>query len=140
MLPSQSKEPLLLDPLPSPPFEEASADLFMYGGKDYLMYADHFSGWPCIAEYGREATSRATLKLLRSIFKDLGVPVRLGTDGGPQFSSSAFRSFVKRCDINHVLSSTRYSQSNGHAEAFVKKAKQLIAKRFVTTTKLLTVT
>lgn len=128
MLPSQPREPLLSDPLPSRPFEDTSADLFTHAGKDYLIYSDRLSGWPCIAEYGREATSRVTTKLLRSIFRDVGVPVRLRTDGGPQFSSSAFRSFVRRWGINHVLSSPSYPQSNGHAEAFVKKAKHLIAK------------
>ncbi|MPD06851.1 hypothetical protein E2C01_102682 [Portunus trituberculatus] len=34
---SQSKEPLFSDPLPLRPFEAASADLFVYGGKDYLI-------------------------------------------------------------------------------------------------------
>lgn len=65
---------------------------------------------------------------LHSIFKDVGVPVRLKTDGGPQFSSYMFRSFMKRWGINHAVSSPRYPQSNGHAEAFVKKAKHLIIK------------
>ena len=125
---AQPKEPLLSDPLPTRPFEEASADLLTYAGKGYLIYADRLSGWPCIAEYGREATSRATMTLLRNLFQDVGVPVRLRTDGGPQFSSSAFRSFMKRWGINHVLSSPRYPQSNEHSEAFVKKAKHLIAK------------
>ena len=39
-----------------------------------------------------------------------------------------FRSFFKRWGINHVLSSLSYLQSNGHTEAFVKKAKHLVVK------------
>ncbi|XP_045126111.1 uncharacterized protein K02A2.6-like isoform X1 [Portunus trituberculatus] len=127
VLPSQQKEPLISDPLPSRPFEDVSADLFTHAGKDYLIYADRLSGWPCVAEYGREASSRTTTKLLCRIFRDVGVPVRLRSDGGPQFTSSTFRSFTQRWGINHVMSSPGYPQSNGHAEAFVK-VKYLIAK------------
>ncbi|MPC65064.1 hypothetical protein E2C01_059188 [Portunus trituberculatus] len=58
MLPSQSKEPLLLDPLPSPPFEEASADLFMYGEMERT-------------EWYYNRSSRA-LPLLR-----IGTPIRI---------------------------------------------------------------
>ena len=122
------KEPLLSDPPPSRPFEDVSADLFTYAGKDYLIYADRLSGWPCIAEYGRDATSRTTTRFLSRLFRDVGVPVRLRTDGGPQFSSSLFRQFVKRWGITHVMFSPGYAQSNGHAEAYVKKVKHLIAK------------
>ena len=128
MLPSQQKEPLISDPLPSRPFEDVSADLFTHAGKDYLIYADRLSGWPCVAEYGREASSHTTTKLLCRIFRGVGVPVRLRSDGGSQFTSSKFQSFTQRLGINHVLSSPGYPQSNGHAEAFVKKVKYLIAK------------
>lgn len=128
MLPSQPKEPLLSDPLPSRPFEETSADLFTHAGKDYLVYADRLSGWCCIAEYSREATSRTTIRLLRNIFKDVGVPVKLRTEEGPQFSIYIFRSFVEKWGINHFLSTPRFPRSYGHAEAFVKKAKHLIMK------------
>ena len=56
------------------------------------------------------------------------MPVRLSTDGGPQFASSTFRSFVQRRVINHVISFPGYPCSNGQAEANVKKVKYLIAK------------
>ncbi|XP_045132899.1 uncharacterized protein LOC123517089 [Portunus trituberculatus] len=114
--------------VPIRPFEDVSADLFTHADKDYLIYADRLSGWSCIAEYGREASSRTTTKLLCRIFRVVGVPVRLRSNGGPQFTSSTFRSFIQRWGINHVMSSPGYPQSNEHADAFVKKVKYLIAK------------
>ncbi|XP_063585812.1 uncharacterized protein LOC134763185 [Penaeus indicus] len=61
-------------------------------------------------------------------FREVGVPVRLWTDGGPQFSSLEFQSFKKRWAVHHVISTPHYPQSNGHAEAAVKSAKYLILK------------
>ena len=45
-LPSNVKEPLRQEETPSRPFESASADLFSYAGKHYLVYVDRLSGWP----------------------------------------------------------------------------------------------
>lgn len=118
----------MCDPPPSRPFEDASADLFSYAGKDYLLYADCLSGWPHVGCYGREATSMNTVKLLRIFFVTFGVPVRLRTDGEPQFSSHAFSDFVKRWGIIHDVFSPHYPQSNGHAETYVKQVKHLIMK------------
>ena len=39
--PSQAPEPMLRYMKPSIPFEMLSADLFSYGGRAYLIYADH---------------------------------------------------------------------------------------------------
>jgi len=61
-------------------------------------------------------------------FREVSVPVRLRTDGGPQFSSLEFQSFMKRWAVHHVISTPHYLQSNGHAEATVKSAKYLILK------------
>ena len=56
------------------------------------------------------------------------MPVRLRTDGGPQFSSSTFREFMNDWGVKHIMSSPHYPQSNGHAEANVKSLKHLIEK------------
>ena len=59
---------------------------------------------------------------------DTGVPVRIRTDDGPQFSSSRFRQFLKRWGVNQSLCTPHYPQSNGHAEAAVKAMKRLVTK------------
>ena len=59
---------------------------------------------------------------------DLGVPVRLRTDGGPQFASAEFADFAKKWGVNLQLSTPHYPQSNGHAEAAVKTMKVLLPK------------
>lgn len=57
-----------------------------------------------------------------------GIPEKLETDGGPQYSSKTFDDFVKRWQIDHVKSSPHYPRSNGFAERNVQTAKNLLKK------------
>ena len=52
--------------------------------------------------------------------------MKIASDGGPQFTSSEFKSFLKTWEIHHRLSSAEYPQSNGRAKLAVKTAKQTI--------------
>ncbi|QQP56466.1 Transposon Tf2-6 polyprotein [Caligus rogercresseyi] len=58
----------------------------------------------------------------------LGVPVRLTTDGGPQFKGEAFKEFCRRWGILHDPSSPYHHIANGYAEAAVKSMKSLVKK------------
>ncbi|XP_050709713.1 uncharacterized protein LOC126994436 [Eriocheir sinensis] len=128
MLPSQQKEPYLNDDRPTRPFESVSADHFTVAGKAFLIIADRLSGWPAVAPCGRDTTTAATIRQFRCYFRDVGVPVRLRTDGGPQFTSRDFTEFLARWGVKHVVTSPYHPQSNGHAEAAVKSIKHLITK------------
>ena len=127
-LPSHAPEPLLLDPPPSRPFERTAADLFQLGGKQFLVYTDRFSGWPTVGTCGRTATSLQVVNLLKEWMVDKGIPVQLTTDGGPQFTSQAFKQFCDGWGINHTVSSPHHHQPNGAAEAAVKAVKTLLSK------------
>ena len=65
---------------------------------------------------------------MKDALTDKGVPVKLITDGGPQFSSREFKQFCGGWGITQVQSSPRYLQGNGAAEAAVKSVKNLIIK------------
>ena len=127
LLPSQQQEPYLIDDdQPTRPFESVSADFFSTAGKSFLVYADRLSGWPVVALCGTDTTTTQTIRFFRTFFRDLGVPVRLRTDGGPQFTSHEFADFLKRWGVQHDMSTPHYHQSNGHAESAVKSVKYLI--------------
>ncbi|XP_064080641.1 uncharacterized protein LOC135197509 [Macrobrachium nipponense] len=121
MQPSQQQEPWLCNENPSRPFESVSADFFSVAGKSFLVYVDRLSGWPVVVKFGTNTTAEATTRHFSHIFRDLGVPVRLMTDGGPQFTSSEFKNFLGRWGVQHVMSTPHYPQSNGHAEASCKE-------------------
>ena len=116
-LPTLQQEPLMSDPLPSQPFEDVSADLFCYAGKSYMMYVDRLSGWIKITEFRQDPSSQQVISTIRRYFVDAGVPVRIRTDGGPQFACNKFRQFLRKWGINHALSTPHYPQSNGHPES-----------------------
>ena len=98
----------------------------------YLVYADRYSGWTEVHHYKGDATSRTTIHAIRRFFALFGVPVVFRSDGGPQFSSHVFASFMARWKVKHEMSTPFYHQSNGHAEACVKNMKHLIMKTKVT--------
>lgn len=124
--PSQPKEPLMRDDNPSRPFESVSADFFTVAGKSFLVIADRLSGWPVVVPCGANTTASRTIQMFCRYFREVGVPLRLRTDGGPQFASADFQNFMERWGVHHVVTSPHYPQSNGHAEAAVKSVKHLI--------------
>ncbi|XP_063585781.1 uncharacterized protein K02A2.6-like [Penaeus indicus] len=107
------------DDNPTRPFESVSADFFTVAGKSFLVIADRLSGWPVIVPCGASSTASRTTRMFCCYFRDVGVPLRLRTDGGPQFTRYEFQEFMKRWGIHHLVSSLHYPQSNGHAEAAV---------------------
>lgn len=128
LLPSQQQEPLKCDDNPSRPFESVSADFFTVAGKSFLVIADRLSGWPVVVPCGGDTTAAHTIKMFCRYFREVGVPLRLRTDGGLQFTSADFKDFTERWGVHHLVTSPHYHQSNGHAEAAVKSVKYLIMK------------
>ena len=124
-LPSQPREPLI-HTTASRPFEAVSVDLFDLAGKSYLVMVDRYSGWPCVAKLSRTDTKVVT-DTLADWFVDYGIPLRIRSDGGPQFRT-AFSEFCKGKNIIHEISAPYHPQSNGHAESAVKAMKTLLAK------------
>ena len=65
---------------------------------------------------------------MRAQFSRHGVPSKVISDNGPQFSSSDFAYFAKTYEFVHVTSSPGYPQSNGKAENAVKTVKRIMKK------------
>jgi len=108
------------------PFQRIHADLGNYGGKQWIIITDQFSGWPLMRNLGKEALSRDVIKSFMMVFADYGIPETIVTDGGPQFKSKEFEELCGKFMINHEMSSPHHPQSNGHAENAVKQMKRLI--------------
>lgn len=63
-----------------------------------------------------------------NIFKDVGVPELIRTDGALSFTSRQFREFLGEWGIVHQTSSPHYPRSNGLAESAVKSVKKLLRR------------
>jgi transposase InsO family protein len=108
------------------PMEAVSVDLMEVKGTKYLVMVDRFSSYPLV-KVVRTATTSSITKILSSWFNEFGWPKSIGSDGGPQFREQ-FKEFCDSKKIVHELSSVRNPQSNGLAEAGVKRIKYLMEK------------
>ena len=57
-----------------------------------------------------------------------GIPNKLMSDNGPNFTSREFKLFTDSYNIEHITSSPTYAQSNGKAENSVRTAKKIMQK------------
>ena len=122
--PSNPKPPPT--PLPDPvyPFQIICADYFCYGGHNYLVIVDRYSGWPYVCQLA--GASPALVKKLQEFFVTYGIAEELASDGGPEFTAAFTQQFLRDWGVAHRLSSVAYPDSNTWAEIGVKSAKRMI--------------
>ncbi|XP_037782060.1 uncharacterized protein K02A2.6-like [Penaeus monodon] len=125
---SQTKETLIPHELPTQPWKYVGTDLFHYGENDYLIVADYYSKFPIIRKMPIHVTSTAVIKALKNLFSEYGVPERVYSDNGRQYSSEEFVKFASNWEFEHITSSPHYPQSNGFIEKTVQTVKNTINK------------
>ena len=69
--PSNPKPPPTPSPDPVYPFQMICADYFCYGGHNYLVIVDRYSGWPYVCQL--TGASPALVKKLRELFVTYGI-------------------------------------------------------------------
>ena len=111
---------------PEYPFHMVAADYFSVKGKNWLVIVDRFTGWVSLYYFHSDATSTKLVNILREMFMTFGVPCEISTDGGPQFVSHEFQSFLKKWEVHHRKSSEYNPHSNLRAETGVKSAKRIL--------------
>ncbi|QQP38144.1 Transposon Tf2-6 polyprotein [Caligus rogercresseyi] len=81
--------------------------------REYLVITDKYSGWPEVYDCGKSGVNTKDVeKAIARWMAALGVPVRLTTDGGPQFKGEAFKEFCRRWGILHDPSSPYHHIAN----------------------------
>nr|XP_049462951.1 uncharacterized protein K02A2.6-like [Anopheles coluzzii] len=127
-----AKSPPLLEPKFWPkttkPWERVHIDYAgPVDGAYFLIVVDAFSKWPEVMKT-ITTTTTATISMLRSIFARFGMPEKLVSDNGAQFTSDAFKDYCKQSGIEHIKTPPFYPQSNGQAERFVDTMKRALKK------------
>ncbi|GBN07179.1 Uncharacterized protein K02A2.6, partial [Araneus ventricosus] len=114
---------------PKRPWEVLGLDVFKYKNSWYLLISDYYSRYPEIARLGR-LTSAEVINHYKSIFSRHGIP-DVRSDNDSQFDpvkTVEFKDFANSYGFRHILSSPKFSQSNGLIEAAVKTVKARIKK------------
>ena len=123
----QPSEPLKPTTTPDLPYNMVGCDLFEFESKTYLLTVDYYSKYIDTVELS-SGTTTTVINALKTIFATHGIPVRLRSDNGPQFSSSEFKDFCKSYGIEHETSSPHFQSSNGEAERAIQTVKRLWKK------------
>ena len=124
---NNTKEPMLPHMIPERPWSQVGADLFQFNSQTYLILVDYYSNFIEL-NLLNTTTSQQVTTHLKSQFARHGIPDRLITDNGPQFSSDTFRQFAKDYCFQHCTASPHYPQSNGMAEKAVQTVKNCLKK------------
>ena len=74
------------------PWAKAASDIFMF--KSSLLSVDYYSKYIEVTEL-KDLSAFSTIEALRGHFEGHGIPERLTTDCGTQYTSIEFKNFVK---------------------------------------------
>ena len=86
------------------------------GGFEYLYVAiDKFAKWPEV-EAARKVTAQSAIKFFKGLVCRFGVPNRVITDNGTQFTSHAFMQYIEDLGSRVCFASVAHPRSNGQAE------------------------
>ena len=72
-----------------------------------MVVVDYYSNFIEVERLTTITTS-GVCKSLKSMFSRYGIPDKLVSDNGPQFSSAEFTKFAKDWGLQHLTSSPRY--------------------------------
>ena len=92
-----------------------------------MLIANLYSKIPIIRKLTNMSSS-TIINHIKGIFDEHGIPERLISDNGPQYSSEEFRVFCARYGFDHVTSSPLYPRSNGLIERTVQTVKKLFTE------------
>ena len=93
----------------------------------WLLLIDAFSKWPEIHEMN-STTAEATISKLKQTFAAQGLPERIISDNGPQFTARQFDEFCKFRGIVHSTIAPYHPRSNGEVERLVETFETSIEK------------
>ena len=119
------KEPLLPHDVPQKPWHTLGSDIFHWNNANYLLVVDYYSKFPVVKKL-TNIQSSTVIAHLKSVFEEHGIPSKLVTDNGSQYTSAAFQEFSRSYGFTHVTSSPLYPQSNGFSERTVQTVKDLL--------------
>ena len=123
----QQKEPAISMEVPSRSWERVGADLFMQGGRWFLLVADYYSKYPWIFPLMTQ-TSKDVISAFKLCFPDYGIPEEVICDNRNQFKSREYQEFAATYGFKLTTSSPYYPKGHGFIERQVQTIRNLLNK------------
>ena len=85
-------------------------------GRNFLIIVDRHSAWSPEHNGGKEEGTQGLISALYTYLATLGISMEIDSDGGPDFTASATKRFLRDLDVRHRQSSAHLPHSNHHTE------------------------
>ncbi|XP_052209184.1 uncharacterized protein LOC127812704 [Diospyros lotus] len=99
------------------------------GYKHTIVALDYFTKWAKVKELAQISTAKVEKFVLNNIICKFGVPQKIVTDNGTQFTSEQFVQFCESLGIKKSFTAVDHPQANGQVEAVNKIIKQILKTR-----------
>ena len=99
--PSQPSAPQMPTVRPLYLFQCVCADFFDYKGGHYLVIVDRYSNWPIVERAANEL--QGLIVCLRKSFVTSNISDELASDGGPEFTATSTREFLKTWGFQYTV-------------------------------------
>ena len=124
---AQVKCPMTITEIPSQPWHTVGVDLFQYRGKWFILVTDVYSKAPFVRPLPNTG-AYASIRALKGIFSENGIPARMISDNGTHFTAGEFKQFAKKWGFEMVLSSPEYPQGHALIERHIQTVKKCMHK------------
>ena len=109
--------------LPNRPWEKVATILFTWDKSEYLIFVDYHSRFFEVAKLP-DTKSITFITHIKSTFARHGIPCKIISHNGLQYSSKEFVSFTKQWEFKHTSTSPLYPQANGLVEKISSNGKE----------------
>ena len=124
---AQSKCSMVEVEIPRYAWHTLGIDLFEVNGKWFLLVTDCFSKVPFVRTVPNTG-ALATIKALKNIMGENGVPVKVISDNGVHFVAHEFKKFSKQYGFEMIFSSPRYARGHALIERHVQTIEKCMIK------------
>ena len=97
-------------------------DMFTLNDKNYLCIVDYHSKF-LISKKTEDLSADCLILTCKTIFAEYGIPKRIMSDSGGNFTSEKFKNFCKSLNIEQAVLSAYHHPSNVQVDACIKFVK-----------------
>jgi hypothetical protein len=105
-------------------FQQICSDFFSLQGHNFCLVVDRFRNW--LQVFTGKGGAQNLISLLGQCFHSYGIPKKLTSDGGPEYTACNTQEFLRKFGVHYRLTSVGFPHANQKAARSVGLAKRVI--------------